>query len=137
MGQNNCYHFFILFYFTDHVSDADFAHSLAVWYATYSKLRRRDIPVHVLQYEKLVNDFEDELLKLVRFLNFPISEDAIQCVIAANAKMKLFQRQKSRSEYSPYTSEQEKAIKRKIDALNDVWEAHGVSYHEWTWSSSV
>ena len=111
--------------------------SLSSWYATYAKLRRRDIPVHVLQYDKLVNDFEKELMKLVQFLNFPISEEAIQCVIAANAKMKLFQRQKSRSENSPYTSEQEKAIKTKIDALKDVWEAHSVSYHEWTWSSSV
>ena len=84
-----------------------------------------------------MNDFEKELMKLVQFLNFPISEEAIQCVIAANAKMKLFRRQKSRSENSPYTSEQENVIKTRIDALKDVWEAHSVSYHEWTWSTSV
>ena len=111
--------------------------SLNTWFKAYANLRKRDIPVHVLQYDKLVNDFEEELLKLVQFLNFPISEDAIQCVIAANGKMKLFRRPKNQSEHSPYTLEQEKAIKKKIDALKDVWEAHGVSYHEWTWSSGV
>jgi hypothetical protein len=117
----------------DSLANSSFAKLLHSWEQTHVWLRRKDLTIHVLQYDKLVSEFEEEVRKLVSFLNFPISEESIDCVVRANANMTLFRRNRKQVEKSPFSEEQEEAIYKTIYSLEDVWNMYKVDYKKWKW----
>ena len=125
-------HFFLLDN-VDSLANSSFAKLLHSWEQTHVWLRRKDLTIHVLQYDKLVSEFEEEVRKLVSFLNFPISEESIDCVVRANANMTLFRRNRKQVEKSPFSEEQEEAIYKTIYSLEDVWNMYKVDYKKWKW----
>lgn len=89
-------------------------------------------PTLVVSYDQMVDDIEPELRKIAGFLNFPLKEDRIQCVVGHT--MDAHRRNRKRTD-NPYTEKQQVIIQRAILSLRDVWEKHSIRYQDWQWQA--
>lgn len=89
-------------------------------------------PTLVVSYDQMVDDIEPELRKIARFLNFPLKEDRIQCVVGHT--MDAHRRNRKRTD-NPYTEKQQQIIQYAILSLKDVWEKHSIRYQDWQWQA--
>lgn len=86
--------------------------------------------VTVVSYDALVSDFEEELKKFVSAINFPVKQEAIDCLL--HNSMDAHKRNKKKGE-NPYTEEQEEVIRATVELMKTLWEKHEIDYKSWTW----
>ena len=86
----------------------------------------------VIQFDKLVEDLEAELRKLVKFINYSVSEASISCVVQKDGEMKGYRRATTKGPV-PYTAKQLDQIKKGISEFAPQFEKLGLSYNTWAW----
>ena len=115
------------------MSEGSFSSALKKWkvsVSTWLKVQERKEPLHIVQFDNLVEDVEPELRKLADFLKLPVAEEDIQCV--AKNRMETYKRTKSRGP-SPYSQDQAAKIQSAIMAYRHMWDALNISYSRWKW----
>ena len=117
----------------DKLSEKKFSYALKKWMASMSiwrKTQEQKKPLHIVQFDSLVEDFEPELRKLASFLKLPVAEKDIQCV--TRNRMETYKRSKSRGP-SPYSQDQANQIHSAIMSYKYIWDAHNINYTKWKW----
>ena len=84
----------------------------------------------VVSYDEMVANIELELNKIVQFLDFPVKEEKIRCVVEHT--MDAHKRNRNGT-VNPYTEEQTHIIQGVILSLKHIWEEHGIRYQDWKW----
>lgn len=72
-------------------------------------------PTHVIFYDKLVQNVEETLTKLLEFLEFPVTQKNLQC--ALDRKEGIYRRRKRVLNFDPYTPEMKKILKEEEDKV--------------------
>ena len=88
------------------------------------------IPVHVVQYENLVENFKVELGNMVSFLNQTVSSEMLDCL--AKEKTDQYQR-KVHSEESLLSPKQTERIQQWIKKNEQTLKRFNINSKEWTW----
>jgi hypothetical protein len=78
-------------------------------------------------------NFEQEIRGLLSFINFPVSEETINCVVKNGEKMATFKRQRYAMQGSPYSTQQKSMIDAVIQHYVSLWRKHKVNYKLWKW----
>ena len=94
--------------------------------------RGSKFPTLVVSYDEMVANTELELRKIAEFLNFPVKEDRIQCVVSHT--MDAHRRNRNRT-VNPYTERQQRIIQHAILSLRSIWEKHDIRYQDWQWQA--
>ena len=84
----------------------------------------------VVSYDEMVANIEPELNKIVHFLDLPVKEEKIRCVVGHT--MDAHKRSRNGT-VNPYTEEQTRIIQGVILSLKHIWEEHGIRYQDWKW----
>lgn len=104
------------------------------WQVVLDKwLLKSAIPSHVVSYDSLLVNFEQEIRGLLSFINFPVSEETINCVVKNGEKMATFKRQRYAMQGSPYSTQQKSMIDAVIQHYVSLWRKHKVNYKLWKW----
>lgn len=72
-------------------------------------------PTHVIFYDKLVQNVEETLTKLLEFLEFPVTQKNLQC--ALDRQEGIYRRRKRVLNFDPYTPEMKKILKEEEDKI--------------------
>ncbi len=88
-------------------------------------ISQNDTEIHIVQYEKLKLNMEEELKKILTFLNFEVSSDRIQCAI--NNKQGAFKRSHHLN-FSPYSKENHDALRRHMTPALPLLAKYNISY---------
>ena len=91
------------------------------------------LPSLVISYDNLISDFEQEIRKLVSFIDFPVSEEAIKCVVENKEKLTSFKRRQDSGGANPYSQQQVSSIRDVVWQYKALWKKHDIKYKEWTW----
>ena len=114
------------------IEDKDFQTGLMKWASSVeSWLMHSSKPVHVVSYDQLLATTEAELLRLVHFLDIPISTRTVACIVNSSSNSYKYDRFGPRN---PFSEEQRKQVQEVILKYERVWHKHKVSYH-WTWDT--
>ena len=110
----------------------DFQNGLKQWISSITSwIVYNGRPVHVVSYDQLLVTMEAELLRLLHFVDFPVSTERLDCVVRSSSNSFKYDRLKYRD---PFTEEQKQEIQEAIIKYKDYWHLHKVSYH-WTWET--
>ena len=90
-------------------------------------------PVHIIEYENLIDNLEWELKTMVVFLNQTVQPDKIECLIDQNNDN--YQRKNHRSE-NTFSSEQTLKIEKWITNNEHTLKKLNVRYEKWKWEQS-
>ena len=88
-------------------------------------LGSKKTPLLVVKYENLLADLHTELKRIMEFLNFPYTEDDLQCTI--NSAMEGFHR-KHDNITDRYTPEQRRLVLTQIKLANEVLHHYNITY---------
>ena len=83
-------------------------------------------PVHIVQYENLLADLRGEMIKILKFLDFEVSEQILDCVVRNSAGR--FKRSHHLN-FNPYTQENKEAVNRYIRQAAPILARHGITYN--------
>jgi len=100
-----------------------YSRSWRVHVETY--LRTIKTPTLVVKYENLLTDLHTELKRMMKFLEFPYTEDDLRCTI--NSTLEGFHRKHGKF-IDPYTPEQRKYVAAHIRVANNVLRHYNISY---------
>ena len=78
----------------------------------------------VVKYENLLSDLHTELERMMKFLEFPYTEDDLQCTI--KSAVEGFHRKHNKN--VPYTPEQRKLVSAQIKLANEVLHHYSIQY---------
>ena len=81
--------------------------------------------VLVVKYENLLTDLHTELKRMMLFLEFPYTEDDLQCTI--NSAFEGFHRKHKGNVTDPYTPELRKLVSTQIQLANKILQSY-ISY---------
>jgi len=79
----------------------------------------------VIKFENLFTNLHDELKKIMEFLEFPYTEDDLQCTI--NSAIDSFHR-KHHKVIDPYTPQQRKFVLTQIKLANEILHPYNIRY---------
>lgn len=98
----------------------------ATWaFLLHTWLAQRELPVLVVQYEALIDHTEQELMRILKFLNFSSSNSSIECAVKNGDGM--FKRTKH-LDFNPYSAENREALNRYIKQAAPLLAQHGIIY---------
>jgi len=89
-------------------------------------LRTTKTPMLVLKYENLLTDLHTELERMMKFLEFPYTEDDLQCTI--KSAVEGFHRKHNKNFTDLYTPEQRKLVSAQIKLANEVLHHYSIQY---------
>lgn len=90
-------------------------------------LSQKEIPVHIVLYENLLSDLRSELVRMLDFLDFQVSNETLDCVIEnSTGKFKRTQH----LNFDPFTSENKAAVNRFIRQADPLLARHGIKYKQ-------
>ena len=89
-------------------------------------LAQNQVPVHVLQYERLSTDLRGELVKTLKFLDYHVSNETIDCVLENS--MGQFKRTHHLN-FDPFTNENREAMNRYLRLASPLLAKHGIKYN--------
>lgn len=99
----------------------------AAWaYLIHMWLSQSDTEVLVVQYENLVVNLKEELLKILGFLNFEVSSAGLEC--AMRESQGIFKRSHHLN-FSPYSKENIATINRYINQVMPILLKYNISYN--------
>ena len=113
------------------IPDNFFNNSLTKWIdmcRTY--IFNSTIPVHVAQYENLIENLKLELTKMLSFLNQTVSSEMLDCLTKDHSDQ--YQR-KVHSEQSLLSQKQATRIQRWIKENEETLLRFNISFQKWTW----
>jgi len=81
----------------------------------------------VVKYENLLTDLHSELKRMMEFLEFPFTEDDLQCTI--NSTFEGFHRKHNNKKViNPYTPQQRKVVSAQVELANEILRHYNISY---------
>jgi len=86
-------------------------------------LGSNDRPTMVIQYENLFTNLVGELKRILEFLEFPYTDDTIQCVLSSQSSRNSFYRNHDKG-FDPYTASQKENILHHIENVNKILQSH-------------
>jgi len=89
-------------------------------------LRTTKTPTLVLKYENLHTDLHTELERMMKFLEFPYTEDDLKCTIKSTIEG--FHRKHSKNVTDPYAPDQRMAVLAEINLANELLRPYNISY---------
>lgn len=95
-------------------------------FALHTWLSQSQIPVHVVQYEKLVSDVRRELEKMLVFLGYHVSNTTMDCV-TANSSGKF--KRTDHLNFNPFSTENRALVNRIIRQAAPLLAQHGIKYN--------
>ena len=99
-----------------------------VWgFQLHTWLAQDFIPVHIVQYESLVNDTHGELKKILDFLDIQVSREAVECAVQNSGGR--FKRTHHLN-FNPFSTENCDAINRYISQATPLLARHGIKYKQ-------
>ena len=116
------------------LTDEVFRSNLMHWQMFLKRwLLNSALPALILSYDNLISDFEREIRKLVSFIDFPVSEEVIKCVVGNREKLTSFKRRQNKKGANPYSQQQASSIRDVVRQYTALWKKHNINYKEWTW----
>ena len=98
----------------------------ATWsFLLHTWLSQTEIPVHVVQYEELVRNTREELVKILDFLEVKVSEDEIDCAVENSEGP--FKRT-SHLNFDPFSKANKETVNRCISQATPLLAVHGIKY---------
>jgi len=82
-------------------------------------------PTLVVKYENLLTDLHTELKRMMRFMEFPYTEDDLRCI--SKSTLEGFHR-KHKNITDPYTPEQRQIVYTQIQLANNVLHQYNITY---------
>lgn len=98
----------------------------ATWaFLLHTWLSQKKVPVLVVQYEVLIEYTEQELTRILEFLEFPIANSSVKCAVENGNGM--FKRTKH-LDFNPYSRENREAMNRYISQAAQILAHYGIKY---------
>lgn len=101
--------------------------SVAWAYLIHTWLSQTDTKIHVVQYERLVQDVRQELVKILDFLEIKVKDEDIDCAVENRGGA--FKRTKHLN-FDPYTRENKDAVNRCIAQASPLLAKYGITYEQ-------
>ena len=99
--------------------------SVAWAYLLHTWLSQTDTKIHVVQYERLVRDVRQELVKILAFLEVEVKDEDINCAVENGGGA--FKRSKHLN-FDPYSRENKEAVNRCITQAAPLLAKYGITY---------
>ena len=88
-------------------------------------LKESHMPVLVIQYEKLVLNVTEQVIKITNFLQVPVTSEVLRCVSANNQGH--FKR-KQHVNFDPFNEELKRITNENIEKGNTILTEYGIHY---------
>ena len=88
-------------------------------------LKESHIPVLVIQYEKLVMNATQEIIKMANFLEMPVTNELLRCLSANN---KGHFKRVQHLNFDPYSKELKQITNRIIEKGNAILKDYDIQY---------
>ena len=88
-------------------------------------MQSSELPTLVLCYEEMVTDVYKEIKNMLDFIEYPYTEDDIQCTVKSTNEK--FHRKHTRS-FDPYTPEQRDYIMKQVASVNHILKQYNINY---------
>lgn len=89
-------------------------------------LAQNSTPVRIVLYENLQTNLHKELIHMLEFLNFSVSNETINCAIE-NSQGRF--KRPHHLNFDPYSKENREAINRVIQQAAPLLAKHGIKYN--------
>ncbi len=100
----------------------------ATWsFLLHTWLAQTEIPIHVIQYEQLVKNIRQELVKMIDFLGIEVTDTDIDCAVENGEGP--FKRS-THLNFDPYSAGNKEAVNRCIKQATPLLAMHGITYDQ-------
>lgn len=94
-------------------------------YLLHTWISQNETEIHLVQYEKLKTNLEEELRKILKFLDFNVSEEGLRCAI--ENREGLFKRSRHLN-FDPFSKENRDSLSRHISPAIPLLARYNITY---------
>ena len=94
-------------------------------YLLHTWLAHDHLPVHVVQYERLLTSPRQELSRLLEFVGFPADNGTLDCVLENSGDAF---RRKNHLNFDPYSKDNKAVVNRVLTQATPLLAQYGISY---------
>lgn len=94
-------------------------------YLLHTWLAHSHLPIHVVQYERLVSNTREELIKVLEFLDSPADDVTMNCALDNSGSE--FKRKKHLN-FDPYSKENKVLVNQALSQATPLLAQYGIYY---------